>query len=202
MKTLSINRKKNYMQHLNDVSNQIQLLVFYVSDRCGLEARPLAGVSKHTRQTMCELVVCVSVSDFIFSRSKDTPSYIINTKTHMFSRLPPFPGGPHTHAHTHIWRAKHLVKTPGDPEEITDRLKMGQQEDEEEEEATTWRGRKTHLLLVLLQTADLSGSRGWTDRRRDNEEEDETEGELLGENERNCRAWIMDGRSSGTMFRH
>ena len=73
---------------------------------------------KHTRQTMCELVVCVSASDFIVSRSKDTPSYIINTKTHMFSRLPPFPGGPHTHAHTHTWRAKHLVKTPGDPEEI------------------------------------------------------------------------------------
>ena len=155
---------------------------------------------KHTRQTMCELVVCVSASDFIVSRSKDTPSYIINTKTHMFSRLPPFPGGPHTHAHTHTWRAKHLVKTPGDPEEIR----------QIEDGAAAGGGggggggdnMKREEDTPVISFAPDGWSRGWTDRRRDDEEEDETEGELLGENERNCWAWIMDGRSSGTMFRH
>lgn len=69
-----------------------------------------------------------------------------------------------------------LVKpsTPAHPEDLSHRLKMGQQEEEEE---IRWRGRNTHLLLAFLQTDPDGGN-------EEEEEEEEAEGDPGREGEK------------------
>lgn len=97
----------------------------------------------------------------------------------MFSRLPECPVARwHAHSNTYLAHltpcAKKKKNTPGDPEEITDKLKMGGRE-KEEEEGTSRGRRKAHLLLAFVQTVGRmevgtgrakEGPREGRDRRR------------------------------------